>query len=231
MRYLYAALAMLISSAAAASAQGVQVLDPAGKAATARVSADDIIARLMLFDRNNDFKLAIDELPERMQTLVVRGDKSDDLMLDAREIRRMTSVGPQMPVLFDSPHFGSYGFGDTGTLSSRTHIENTIEDLRLEPPANEAAKRIASAFADELEARAPAETFMADTRLDEARRAALADRLSSVLTAEETENFRAALARRPLVKAGIHLELVKALEARHHEKLNTAGSTRPPSAK
>ena len=46
---------------------------------------------------------------------------------------------------------GGYGFGDAGALSTRTHIENTIEDSRLAPQANEEAKRIAAAFADELE--------------------------------------------------------------------------------
>lgn len=221
MRYVFALLLMLVSSAATASAQTLSdfLATPKGGA---RVSADVIVARLMQFDRNHDLKLAIDELPDRMQTLVVRGDKSDDLMLDAREIRRMTEVGPEMPVLFSSPQFGSYGFGDSGTLSSRTHIENTIEDLRLEPGANEAAKRIGAAFADELEAEVA--TFPARTRLDEARRAALADRLSSVLTAEENENFRAALARRPLVKAGgaaaASLEILRALEAVRLKKAN-----------
>ena len=48
---------------------------------------------------------------------------------------------------------GGYSFGDTVGLSTRTHIENTIEDLRLAPQANQEAKRIASAFADELEER------------------------------------------------------------------------------
>ena len=214
MRYGFAVLVMLMSSAAPSSAQRLTDLLATPKGA-ARVSADDIVARLMQFDRNHDFKLAIDELPERMQTLVVRGDKSDDLMLDAREIRRMTEIGPAMPVLFSSPTFGSYGFGDTGTLSSRTHIENTIEDLRLEPDANEAAKRIAAAFADELDA-ADLGRLPGDIGLDEARRAVLADRLSSLLTDEENQNFRAALARRPLVKAGV--QVMRALEALRLEK-------------
>jgi len=216
MRYGFAVLLMLMSSAATAPAQRLSDELQAPARGGARVSVDDIVARLMQFDRNHDFKLAIDELPERMQTLVVRGDKSDDLMLDPREIRRMTEVGPEMPVLFPSPQFGSYGFGDTGTFSSRTHIENTIEDLRLAPDANEAAKRIGAAFADELEAKGAAVgTVTAHTRLDEARQAALADRLSSLLTVEENENFRAALARRPLVKAGgaaASLEILRALE-------------------
>ncbi len=193
MRYGCAVLLILMSTAVTAPAQRLSTFLPAANT-QARMSADDVVVRLMRFDRNGDFKIAIDELPERMQILVVRGDKTDDLMLDAREIRRMTEFGPEMPVLFPSPQFG-YGFGDAfGTLSSRTHIENTIQDLRLSPDANEVAKRIGAAFADELEA-------TADIRLDDARRSALADRLSGFLTDEENENFRAALARRPLAKA------------------------------
>lgn len=228
MRYVFAVLLMLMSSAAMASAQVVSSFLSTGKQ-QARVSADDIIARLMQFDRNHDFKLAMDELPERMQTLVVRGDKSDDLMLDASEIRRMTQVGPEMPVLFPSPQVGGYGFGDTGTLSSRTHIENTIEDLRLEPAANVAAKRIGAAFADELEA-LDLGKLPGDSRLGEARQAVLADRLSSVLTDEENQNFRAALARRPLVKAGV--QVMMALEVlRQQEKAMSTTLTPPPSTK
>ena len=200
MRYGCAVLLILMSSAVTAPAQRLSTFLPTANT-QARMSADDVVVRLMRFDRNGDFKIAIDELPDRMQILVVRGDKTDDLMLDAREIRRMTEFGPEMPVLFPSPQFG-YGFGDAfGTLSSRTHIENTIQDLRLAPDANEAAKRIGAAFADELEAEALAKPHTADIRLDDARRAALADRLSGVLSDEENENFRAALARRPLAKA------------------------------
>lgn len=189
MRYLCAAVFVLMLSAPA-SAQGV----PSG---APRMNADDVVARLMRFDRNKDFKISIDELPDRMQTLVVRGDKSDDLMLDAREIRGMTQIGPEMPVLFPSPQFGIYGFGDLGTLSSRTHIENSIEDLRLAPQRAEEAKRIALAQADELE---PAARAVAGQPLTDERRAGLIARLGSVLSEEERDNLNAALARRPLIK-------------------------------
>ena len=189
MRYLGAALFVLMCSASA-SAQGA----PPG---AARMSADDVVARLMRFDRNKDFKIAIDELPERMQTLVVRGDRSDDLMLDVREIRGMTQIGPEVPILFPSPQFGAYGFGDLGTFSSRTHIENSIEDLRLAPQTAEEAKRIALAQVDEFE---PAARAVAGQPLTDEGRAALITRLGSVLSEEERDNLSAALARRPLIK-------------------------------
>jgi len=213
MRYGCATLVMLFSFAVMASAQNVSA-PPIAPKEPARMTPDDVVARLMQFDRNSDFRIAIDELPERMQTLVVRGDKSDDLMLDAREIRRMTTVGPEMPVLFNSPQFGSYGFGDIFGLSSRTHIENSIDDLRLAPQAAADAKRIALAQVDEYERTAAGNT---EQRLTDERRAALIDRLSSVLTNEERDNLNAALARRPLVKGPditVLLETVKAAQER-----------------
>ncbi len=279
MRYGCAVLLMLISSAVMASAQErVVVTAPAptvdavnslmllSKKLEARVSPDEVVARLMSFDRNGDGKVAIGELSERMQGLVARGDRGGDGALDASEIRSLTAAKPQ----FNFGQGGGYSFGDTVGQSSRTHIENTIEDLRLAPQANEQARRIGSVFADELEgtalanlrsviapmltevqlkefegnltrgrtmtftfsdngerktqtfatgvepvallgrypltpeqrrsAMAAAVTFKAAQQLDDARRSALVAQLSGILTDEESDNFRAALARRPLVK-------------------------------
>jgi len=286
MRYGFAVLLLLISSVVSASAQGVTrlVMPPTPPPSTfggvvpgtfhvgpaapeAQVSLDDVIARLMVFDRNRDGRIATDELSERMQSLVGRGDSSGDGALDAREIRMLTQAPMPVRVLFRGNQVGSYGFGDTtGSLSTRKHIENTIEDLKLASQANEEAKRIGSLFADEIEGAALAtlrktlapvftesevaevetkithdgvvartvrlavkdgantvvmlpamsfkmqaenmrlmssavEAYKAETQLDDARRAELAYRLSDLLNDEESENFSAALARRPLVKS------------------------------
>lgn len=294
MRYGFAVLLLLISSVVMASAQGVTrlVMPPTPPPSTfapvpgpitplppssfhvgpatpeAKVSLDEVIARLMVFDRNRDGRIATDELSERMQALVGRGDSSGDGALDAREIRMLTQSPLSVRVLFRGNQIGSYGFGDTtGTLSTRKHIENTIEDLKLASQANEKARRIGSLFADEIEGAALAtlrktlapdftenevaevetkvthdgvvsrtvrlavlkdgtntvvtlpamsfrmqadqtktvsaavEAFKAETQLDDARRTELAYRLRDILNDEESENFSAALARRPLVKS------------------------------
>jgi hypothetical protein len=196
-----------------------------------------------------------------MHDLVARGDRGGDAALDAAEIRSLATPSQQFATARSG---GSYGFGDTGVLSSRTHIENTIDDLGLAPGVNTEAKRIASAFVDEFEGAAfanlrnavapilteaqladfdadlkrgagvrtiqltaangsPTQTFViradpgmvfrhhlsadqmkvaaAAVEFDDARRSALAGQLRAVLTDEERDNFRAALARRPLVKA------------------------------
>ena len=169
-----AALLMLISSAVAASAQGdvrvtatevdvsggplgfaAQKLRFAAQTAEPKVSSDQVVARLMLFDRNGDGKVATAELSERMQALVTRGDRGGDGTLDDSEIRAMALKPLEfVTTAKKNSQFGGYSFGDTVGLSTRTHIENTIEDLRLASPAAEEAKRVASAFADELESTA-----------------------------------------------------------------------------
>jgi hypothetical protein len=206
-----------------------------------------------------------------MRALVTQGDTSGDGALDGSEIRALTIQ--QLKFAGSARNLQSYGFGDTsGSLSSRTHIHNTIEDLRLAPQTGEEAWRIAALFVNQLEntarvrlrvamagmltegqldefernafsqatggrtiritspdgrsaqmlvssiearlllgryqltaeqlktAAAVIETFKADLRLDEGRRSALVAELADVLTDEESSNFNAALARRPVVQ-------------------------------
>jgi hypothetical protein len=182
---------MLISSAVMVSAQEqVRVTrevdvsgGPLGFAAQkvdAKVSPDEVVARLMSFDSNRDGKIAVNELSERMQGLVARGDRGGDGALDAAEIRSL-AVSPQfVQTAFRNVQGGGYSFGDTVGLSTRSHIENTIEDLRLTPQANEQARLIASAFADELEGTALAN---------------LKRTLSPVLTEQQLATFEANVTR------------------------------------
>jgi hypothetical protein len=51
-----------------------------------------------------------------------------------------------------------------------------------------------------MAASAAVEAFKADQQLDDTRRSALVAQLAYVLTGEESDNFRAALARRPVVQ-------------------------------
>jgi hypothetical protein len=164
MRYGFAALLMLVSAVSAASAQ--VPLEPAvgGVLPTTRsiksvkevvpqsqMNADHVLARLMTFDSDRDGRVAVGELAERMQGLVARGDRSGDGALDESEIRLLATAKQ-----FQVRSFGGYGFGDTTGLSSRTHIENSIDDLRLAPNARQEAKRIALAFVDEFQTAAAA---------------------------------------------------------------------------
>jgi hypothetical protein len=61
------------------------------------VSTDDLMDRLMAYDKNGDGKVTKDELPERMHSLIEQGDRNGDGALDREEIRRMTERGPRGP--------------------------------------------------------------------------------------------------------------------------------------
>ena len=110
-----------------------------------------VVTRLMSFDRNHDGRITVDELSERMQGLVARGDRGGDGALDAAEIRTL-AVAPALGQGKDfSSVFGNgsgYGFGDEVGFSSRMHIEGAIDDLRLASDRRDRALAIASAFAD-----------------------------------------------------------------------------------
>src|SRR5215472_9363804 len=58
----------------------------------ARISVDDIVERIMAFDKNKDGKVTRDELPERMHDLIIRGDTNKDGALDRDEIRRLATA-------------------------------------------------------------------------------------------------------------------------------------------
>src|SRR5690242_16347443 len=50
------------------------------------VSVDDIVERIMSFDKNKDGKVTKDELPERMHHLIEQGDTNKDGALDRDEV-------------------------------------------------------------------------------------------------------------------------------------------------
>lgn len=61
------------------------------------VAADDLIERLMSYDKNGDGKVTKDELPERMHGLIEQGDRNGDGALDRDEIRRLAERGTGGP--------------------------------------------------------------------------------------------------------------------------------------
>ncbi|HUR54813.1 MAG TPA: EF-hand domain-containing protein [Gemmataceae bacterium] len=59
-----------------------------------QVPANDLIERVMGFDKNGDGKISRDELPERMHALFDEGDTNRDGILDREEIRRLANRPP-----------------------------------------------------------------------------------------------------------------------------------------
>jgi len=157
------ALLALLGASSIASAQ-VQFVPPPGltiqTAAAARVSPDDVVTRLMTFDHNNDGRVAIGELSERMRPLVARGDRNGDEALDRAELQAL-AVAP----LAEAPaqtgrvfaRQGGYSFGDDAGLSSKTHIEGALEDLRLASDTKERALPIIRRYVDQVETAAMTE--------------------------------------------------------------------------
>ena len=53
------------------------------------IAADDLVERLMSYDKNGDGKITKDELPERMHSLIEHGDLNGDGALDRDEIKKL----------------------------------------------------------------------------------------------------------------------------------------------
>jgi hypothetical protein len=158
------AVLILLGGSSSAWAQ-VQFLAPPGLATKAdtKVTAtpDQVVSRLMAFDHNNDGQVTIRELSERMHPLVARGDRNGDGALDQLEVQAL-AVAPLSAAPAAQPgrifgQAGGYSFGDDVGLSSRTHIEGALEDLRLASDKKERALPIVSAYVDTVEQAATAD--------------------------------------------------------------------------
>jgi hypothetical protein len=146
------------------------------KASVQGASLDDVLGRMLSFDRDHDSKVVTAELPERMRSLVARGDTDGDAALDAAEIRRLAEA----PVTSGVASRG-YGFADEfgpTSLSWRGRIEGVIDDLRLDTARTARAYATISSVVDTREAQA---------------RAAFLEEMAAVLTPKRQAQFTATL--------------------------------------
>lgn len=143
--------------------RGDQIVSSKPEAVVARVTSDEIVSRLLSFDRDRDGKLAMSELTERMQPLMARGDKNRDGLLDAKEIVKIAtapapSFRPEQEQGGGPPLASRYGFADEApSFSSRDHIEGALDDLKLDAEVKKEARSIAMTFVDRVEADAEAD--------------------------------------------------------------------------
>jgi hypothetical protein len=160
------------------------------------LDVDDIVERIMSFDKNKDGKVTKDELPERMHHLLELGDTNKDGALDKDEIRKLatrlagTTVAGRLvgPVRVDAgpgpaPRARG-GFGVGGAIRpGGDAVEGVVDDLKLPARKKEQAMAAVKAHQEKV------------YRLLGQARAELLEKMKEILSEEEFENFRAALDR------------------------------------
>jgi EF hand len=157
------------------------------------LTVDQIVERLMSFDKNGDGKVTKDELPERMQNLIARGDSDKDGALDKDEIKKLAAD------LAADRAFGP--FANRGGLGGR----QAGADRRGGPPvgfggnvARRALDDLNLADAKKTTAETAVKAYQDNTRkLVELARADLLLKMSDVLNEEELKSFKASLNRQP----------------------------------
>jgi hypothetical protein len=133
--------------------------------AASLVSAADVVDRMMTFDRNNDGKVDKDELAERMHGLLARGDVDRDGALDRLEFHTLATTPPRDASARQFQGSGRYGFADQTDFSSRNHINDSLDDLKLAGLVKERAAEVVKAYVDTLEAAASADLLKEMTPL------------------------------------------------------------------
>ena len=165
---------MMVGSAAAQAPEGVRpavlitTTPPPPPPGTAR-SPLAVRERLLSFDADKNLRISRDELPERMQGLIARGDKNGNGVLDFDEIHALVNAASseRTRVSFRPQRFEG--------------LPGVISDLKLSPAKREQALAI-------LSAQKPAPHVKgANTSLYKA--------MKSLLDDEEYENFVAAAER------------------------------------
>ena len=97
---------------------GMITLVPDQKTRRAAVNPRAVVDRILSFDANGDDRIARDELPERMEGLVSRGDTNQDGFLTPDEIVPLVDMRPTAPR-------SHVIVGDPGSLA------DVIADLKL----------------------------------------------------------------------------------------------------
>jgi hypothetical protein len=204
----FLAAALLLAGAAVAQPpdrkpeppRGLQILPDQ----PAPISVDDLVERIMSFDKNKDGKVTKDELPERLHHLIAQGDTNKDGALDRDEIKKLVAARGTGRGGFGNGQFaigefrvsgsvpgpgpgapGGFGLGVVQAESGRGpgDIEGVVDDLKLTGQKKDRA--LAAVKAHEENVR----------KLMNQARADLLQRMKEILSKEELEDFKAALDR------------------------------------
>jgi hypothetical protein len=146
---------------------------------------DEVVERILSFDKNKDGKVTKDELPERMQYLIEKGDTNKDGALDREEIRKLAvdlarDEGPRR----GGPG-GPRGQAVAGNGFPPGVIERAVNDLKLADKKKETATAAIKANQENVR------------KLTELARADLLLKMEELLGAEDLQKFKTALERQP----------------------------------
>jgi hypothetical protein len=157
------------------------------------LTVDEIVERLMAFDKNKDGKLTKDELPERMQDLIAKGDTNNDGALDRDEIRKLATVLARdgFAFGFGGPG-GGFGPGPRGGFGPGLKggprpggAERAVADLRLSGKTKEKAEAVLKAHQENVR------------KLMDLARSDLLVKMKDVLSEQEYKTFKEGLDRQP----------------------------------
>lgn len=148
------------------------------------LSTDDVVEHILSFDKNKDGKISKDELPERMQYLIEKGDTNKDGVLDKEEIKvlavQMAKEGPSVAA---TGRGGRGGRGPAGSGLTLAMVERAVDSLKLADGKKEPAAAAIKAQKEDL------------NKLSALVRADLLVQISDVLTDEQLTKFKVALDR------------------------------------
>jgi hypothetical protein len=145
------------------------------------LSVDQIVDRIMSFDKNKDGKITKDELPERLQNLIEKGDTNKDGALDKDEVKALATK-------LQTEGFGGFGrggfpgFGGPGGFRPGGGAERALNDLNLgDQKKKDAAQALVKAHEENVK------------KLMELARAELLLKMKDVLSDEEYKKFKTEL--------------------------------------
>jgi hypothetical protein len=157
------------------------------------LTVDQIVERILTFDKNKDGKVTKDELPERMQNLIAKGDTNKDGALDKDEIKKLaaelerdgTFRGFGAPGGRGAGARPGRGFPPPAGFAPGAGMERVVADLNLAEPKKEKAEPALRGHQENVR------------KLQDLAHADLLLKMKEVLSAEEYKKFKETTARPP----------------------------------
>jgi hypothetical protein len=158
------------------------------------VTADQLVERILSFDKNEDGKITADELPERMQHLVAMGDINKDGALDRGEITKLATTLEAFTALTgggpgDGPPKGPFGKGKGGPKGlpkgPAGEARRALDDMDLNGATRDQADRVLRASQEKQK------------RFDEVVRAEILLEMKGILKEEDFVVFKESMDRPP----------------------------------